>query len=338
MERIVLALDVGGTKLAAGVVDATGTVHGFARMPTAVERGPEPVLADLFTLGTRVLREAGRSADTLAGIGISCGGPLDAAAGVVYGPPPNLPGWNRVPLTAAASEAFGRPAVLANDATAAALGEYRFGDWGAGSLAYVTISTGVGGGLVLGGRPFAGAVGNGGEPGHVLVDWRGRACACGARGCAEAYLSGPSIARRALEALAGTDEPSQLRRLDSVTAADVSAAADAGDPVAARVWAETVQILGGWLAGLVNVWEPELVVLGGGVTRAGERLLLAPVRELVRQLAMPAIARRVEVVVSRSDDRSGVLGAAALALAAAEDAEHTPGDSQLTSASEGPAA
>lgn len=318
----VLALDIGGTKLAAGVVRDDGTVVSFDVVPTQVERGPDAVMQTLLELGRVAMAAAGVSADGLVGVGVSCGGPLDPITGVVYGPPPNLPGWNHVPVVEQVVAAFGLPAAIANDASAAALAESRFGGWGASSIAYVTMSTGVGGGLVNDGELFDGAVGNGGEPGHVPVDWRGRRCLCGAIGCAEAYLSGTSIGARAREAVARaglSGEPTSLADGDPtlLTAIDVTAAVVAGDALAVKLWDETVTIAGVWLTGLANVWEPELIVIGGGVTNAGESLLLEPVREAVKKAAMPAVAAGLRIEFSTFGGRSGLMGAAAIGFNAA---------------------
>lgn len=319
----VLALDIGGTKLAAGVVDCDGTVQSFARMATDVSRGPNPIMRSLLELAHEVLSSASVTSDGIAAVGISCGGPLDPATGVVYGPPPNLPGWDHVPVVSIVESAFGRPTSIANDASAAALAESRFGGWNASSIAYVTLSTGVGGGLVVDGTLFEGATGNGGEPGHMPVDWRGRWCTCGARGCVETYVSGTSIAARAREALActssdlgGATHRSVLAAIDpaELTAADVTAAVRSGDDVATRIWDETLTITGVWLTGLVNVWEPELLVIGGGVTNAGEAMLLAPIRAAVLASAMPAVADGLRIEFSRFADRSGLMGAAAIAI------------------------
>ena len=317
----VLALDIGGTKLAAGVVGCDGTVQSFVRMPTDVRRGPDAIMRSLLELADSAMSSAAVTPGDIVAAGISCGGPLDAVTGVVYGPPPNLPGWDHVPVVSIVETALGRPASIANDASAAALAESRFGGWNASSLAYVTLSTGVGGGLVVDGELFEGAAGNGGEPGHLPVDWRGRWCTCGARGCAEAYVSGTSIAARAREALARWSTASGrtssvLAPIDpaELTAADVTAAARSGDELASEIWDETVTIAGVWLTGLVNVWEPELLVLGGGVTNVGEEMLLEPIRAAVAAAAMPAVGDGLRIEFSRFADRSGLMGAAAIAL------------------------
>jgi glucokinase len=297
----VLALDIGGTKNAAGVVDASGRVHSFRVAPSNAADGPALVLPRLFELGRWAVEESDVPWSRIGAVGIGCGGPLDPESGVLI-TPPHLPGWRDVPLTALAREAYERPAYLENDATAAAAAEQRYGAGvGVRHMVYLTISTGVGGGVVVDGRLYRGAKEQGGELGHVTVDWHGRPCrGCGRRGCLEAYVSGTSIAERAREA--GLDVPS---------AADVAAAARAGDPIAVAVWDETTEALACGLTSIVNLFEPEMVVLGGGVTRAGEQLL-GPVRERVRAAAM-APAAQVEIVTAALGDKVGVVGAATVA-------------------------
>ncbi|MBB6548392.1 ROK family protein [Nonomuraea rubra] len=305
----VLSLDIGGTKLAAGVVTGDGLIHGWQVTPTRREEGPRPVLTRLFDLGRKAVAEAG--VPEVAAVGISCGGPLDTTAGVLECPP-HLPGWIDIPIVALATETFGVPAALENDATAAALGEFRYGAGrGTSTMVYLTISTGVGGGSVIGGRLHRGAAGNGGELGHVMVRPGGRKCSCGRRGCLEAYASGTSIAERAREALAA-GRPSSLSALALPTAEDVSRAAEAGDPLAIEVWDETTWALGTALTDLVNAFEPELVVLGGGVTRSGARLL-DPVAAAVARDAMPPAARAARFTLAELGDGVCVVGAGAVA-------------------------
>jgi glucokinase len=297
----VLALDIGGTKLAAGVVDAAGVVRSFAVEPTRAQDGPVAGLRRLFDLGLRVVAESGIAWQSIEAVGIGCGGPLDSGRGVLIAPP-HLPGWRDVPITELAAQAFERPVTLENDATAAAAGEHR---WGAGAgvrhMVYLTISTGVGGGVVIDGSLYRGASGNGGELGHVTVDWHGRRCrGCGRLGCLEAYVSGTSIAERAREA-----------GLPYATSEEVAAAARDGEPSARALWDETVEALACGLISIVDLFEPELVVLGGGVTGSGA-LLLDPVRQAVRAGAMRPAGEAVDVVLSPFGDRVGVLGAAAI--------------------------
>jgi glucokinase len=291
----VLGLDIGGTKIAAGVVDADGRVHGFVTAPSDFEsaRGVER----LFELGRQAIAESGLEVEA---VGIGCGGPLDSERGVLIAPL-HLPGWKDVAIAELAAAAFDRPAFLDNDGTAGAAGEHRFGAGrGTQAMVYLTISTGVGGGVVIDGAVQRGRSGNGGELGHVTVDWHGRRCrGCGRRGCLEAYCSGTSIAERAVEA--GME--------DGVTAADVAQGARAGDAVASGVWDETCEALACGLTSIANLFEPEVIVLGGGVVRTGEQLL-APVRASV---AEQMIGPPVSIVAAASGDAVGVVGAAAIA-------------------------
>jgi glucokinase len=316
-QRSVLALDIGGTKLAVAVMTADGRTHGFLSEPTRKHRGPDAVITHLFDMGQRSIVAAGLGAP--ASVGISCGGPLDAPAGILTHPL-HLPGWIDIPIVAMAAEEFGVPAVVENDATAAVLGEHRYGAaQGADIALYLTLSTGVGGGSIIDGRLHRGAAGNGGEFGHLTVRPGGRDCLCGRKGCLEAYASGTSIAARANDLLASDHRPSALRDLDVVRAENVSAAAAAGDELAADLWQETTDVLGQAVTDLVNLFEPNVVVLGGGVTRSGSQLL-DPVRSIVQNTAMPPAAARATVTLAGLGDEVCVVGAGALALDLLEEA------------------
>jgi glucokinase len=206
---------------------------------------------------------------------------------------------------------------IENDANAAALGEHRFGvARGVDEMVYMTISTGVGGGVIAGGRLYRGANGNAGEIGHLCVEYNGRECHCGGRGCLEAYASGTNIAVRAREALL-SEQPSLLLELaktpDRITAETVVQAVRSGDAIATHVWDETTTILAAGIASVINALNPRLIVLGGGVTRAGD-LLFEPVRRKALARAMPPLAEIVQIVPAALGDRTGVLGAAAVAL------------------------
>jgi glucokinase len=307
----VLALDIGGTKLAVGVLNPRGALRSFITEPTRREQGPDAVLRRLFDMGHRAVAEAGLSADAIGAVGISGGGPLDSRSGMLLCPP-HLPGWIGVPVASLATAEFGVPAVLANDATAGAWGEYRFGvGRGTRSLVYLTVSTGMGGGAVIDGRLHRGAAGNGGELGHVMVHPGGRLCTCGRRGCIEAYASGTAIAQRATEAVA-SGRRSSLSCLQTITAKDVAAAAPT-DALAGAIWDETIELLGIAVTDLVNVFEPDLVVFGGGVARAGH-LLIDPVARIVADNAMGPAGSAVRIVLTGLGDTVCVVGAGALAL------------------------
>ncbi|NDL60503.1 ROK family protein [Phytoactinopolyspora mesophila] len=316
-EPAVLSLDIGGTKLAVGVVTSDGAVHGLLVEPTRREQGPDAIISRLFGMGRSAIARAGLE---VAAVGISCGGPLDSTRGILLSPP-HLPGWIDIPLGDMARAEFGVPAFLENDATAAALGEHRFGAGkGVSTMLYLTISTGVGGGSVIHGKLHRGAAGNGGELGHVVVRPGGRMCSCGRRGCLEAYVSGTSIAERAAEALA-SGEVSTLADADPLTSVEVADAARADDQLARRIWDETTDVLGQAVTDLVNIFEPELVILGGGVTRTGS-MLLEPVAEVVGRDAMPPAAKSAQVVLAGLGDVVCVAGAGVVAFDALTGANH----------------
>jgi glucokinase len=311
----ILALDIGGTKLAAGVVTGDGELLAWGREPTRLADGPRGVVDRLVALGRAAAAEAGIEERRLRAVGVGCGGPLDSERGVIHDPP-NLPGWTDVPLKAWLEE-LGLPVHLDNDANAAALAEFR---WGAGrgceSIVYLTISTGIGGGAVIDGRLLAGVNGNAAEIGHMSVDFDGWPCVCGRRGCLEAFASGTNIGRRAREALAA-GETSVMTELttspDGVTARTVADAARDGDPVARRVWDETTTVLGAGLANVLNIFNPRRIVLGGGVTLAGD-LLFDPVRRLALSQTLGPQAEVAEIVPAELGEQIGVYGAAAVAL------------------------
>lgn len=308
MDRAVLGLDIGGTKLAAGVV-ADGRVLVRGETPTCADEGPDAVLARLLALARRV--QAGAPGAEVDRLGVGCAGPLDRRAGLILSPP-NLPGWDRFPLVARLAGALSLPVRLENDANAAALAEYRYGAGrGATSLVYLTVSTGIGGGIILDGRLWHGSADAAGEVGHMILLPDGPPCGCGNRGCWEALASGPAIARRARERL--ETRASRLRVIPAFTAADVARLAAAGDPVAVEVWDEAVGFLAQGIAALVTTLAPERVVLGGGVSRAGD-LLFVPLRERVRRHVRLAPAERIPILPAALGADVGILGAAAIAL------------------------
>lgn len=316
MTRTILGIDIGGTKLAVGVAAEDGRLLSTGLAPTHASDGPDAVIGRVVELANRALSDAGLTAGDLAAIGVGCTGPLDTVTGIVHDPP-NMPGWYAVPVGAHLAEAFGRPVVIDNDANAAAMGEYRFGAGrGFSDLFYATISTGIGAGLVLDGRLYRGVNGNAVEVGHMTVAYQGRRCNCGRRGCLEAYASGPAIAERAREALS-TGERSTLQDraggVEAITAADVSAAAVAGDPLARRIWDETTEVLGAGIANVLNAFNPGRVILGGGVTKAGDALF-DPVRRLAHEQAFGPLLRVADIVPAELGEQVGVLGAVAIAL------------------------
>ncbi|MGE5598129.1 MAG: ROK family protein [Bacteroidota bacterium] len=320
----VLGIDIGGTKLAVGIFTLAGTRMAAARIPTQAGDGPAAVIGRLVELCRKVVDGAGVPWSAVAAAGVGCGGPLDTTRGLIQ-EPPNLPGWTEIPLVRLLQESLGIRVILENDANAAALGEHRFGAGrGVANLIYLTVSTGIGAGVIIDHRLYRGANGNAGEIGHISVAYNGRPCNCGSQGCLEAYASGSSLAARAREALSA--EPGSLLPIlaggpERITAEIVVAAVRRGDPLAVRLWGETMEILGAGVASAINVFNPARVVMGGGMTNAGD-LLFEPVRRIALRRAMRPLAEAVEIVPALLGDEVGVLGAAAVALNFLEVADH----------------
>ena len=306
---LVLGLDFGGTKLAAGVWRAgDGELLATRRRATDVAAGAQGDLDAMLSMSRDLLDSVG-GADELGAVGVCFGGQVDAARGVVI-VQMHVPGWEMFPLRETLAAHFGVPAAVENDANAAALAEHLFGAGrGRPSLLYVTISTGVGGGLVLNGRIFEGAHGLAGEIGHLLVAPSGPPCPCGRRGCLEAVAAGPAIARAALARLAQNPaRVSALRGLLSLTAKDVAEAAASGDELAQEVLDEALGYLGLGVANAAVLLDPGCVVLGGGVTRTGEPLL-ARVRAAVQE----RVFAPCDVLLAQLGDDVGIWGGIAVA-------------------------
>jgi glucokinase len=312
MSERYLGVDLGGTKILVGLVDERGRVVVRQRVPTPVG-GPQAVVAVIVDSVRALCRRAGQEMGALRGLGVGAPGPMDPVSGVVF-EPPNLPGWRDVPLGSLLSAEVGLPVFVENDANAAALAE-RWAGAGVGvdDLVYVTVSTGIGGGLILGGRLYHGAAGTAGEVGHMVIEPGGPRCNCGRLGCLEALASGPSIAREARAAVAA-GRPTVLAAIapQALDAAAVARAALDGDPVAREIYARAATALGIGITNLVNLLSPAMVILGGGVTRAGE-LIFAPVRRIVRQEAFERPGSAVQIVPAALGEDVGAIGAAAVA-------------------------
>jgi glucokinase len=314
-------VDIGGTKLAVGVSDLHGRLLSVVREPTDRSRGPEAVMTALERMLRQALKEAEstagvnqKGADLLKAIGIAVGGPLDPERTVVLRAP-NLPGWDNYPVKAFFEERFGVPANMDNDANAAGLGEARVGAGkGFSHVAYFTVSTGIGGGIVVNGRVYRGATAAAGEFGHQIILPDGPQCLCGRRGCLEALASGTSIARRARESV---PKDALLWKMaegnpEKITAELTARAALAGDSFCQKLWEETGFYLGLGVANVINILNPNRVVLGGGVTNAGD-LLFVPVRRTVAERGMRELVSACEVVPAQLGGNVGVIGAICLA-------------------------
>lgn len=322
MKEHVVGIDIGGTKLATVVADKTGHILGKVRKPTHSEKGPAYAIGLLFDMVREVVSQVGLEQTAISAIGVSCGGPLDTKTGIVYSPP-NLPGWDALPLKARLESEFQVPTTIENDANASALAEFRFGGGrGYSAVLYMTMSTGIGGGIVIDGQVYHGANDSAGEVGHQILLPNGPRCGCGKRGCLEALCSGPAIARRAQAAIQkqrkGGKSPTALLtladgRIEAVKSEHVLAAARTGDALALELVQETAYYMGWGIANLVNILNPDIVLLGTIAVAAGD-LLLDPIRETVSKFAMPRPAEAVHIAPAQLGDALGDLAAVALVV------------------------
>jgi glucokinase len=320
-DRWVVGVDLGGTNIVVATMTADGQqTAGMQQGLTLAAEGADAVVHRIATMIEQSIAETttshGITREQVLGVGIGSPGPLDREKGIVI-VTPNL-GWRDFPLRDRIGAAVGLPATLDNDANCATLGEWWIGAARGGRhVVGITIGTGIGGGLVLDGRLFHGASDVAGEIGHTTVDVTGRRCKCGNYGCIEAYASAPAIAERACEALehGETSTISLLVNgdLSRITARVVYDAAKGGDPVALEIVREAAKFLGAGLANLLNIFNPDVVVIAGGVTAAGDTLF-DPLRAEIRRRAFRPAVDACRVVAGTLPGTAGVAGAVAAFL------------------------
>ncbi len=288
----VLGIDIGGTKIAAGIVDSEARVLETAVVPTRAAEGFAMSYAQLQAAIEATMR------DDVTAIGICSPGPINPKTGVVINPP-NLPGWVNIPLAERISCTYGLPCRVENDANAAGLAEARFGAArGYSTVFYVTVSTGIGSGIILDGKIHHGKSGQAGEGGHVTIDYRSESvCGCGVPGCIEALASGTAIARRA-----------------GMSAEEVGRAAAQGNARAIAILDETALMLSAWLGSAINMLDPDIIVIGGGVAQIGEPLF-SRLRRIVPTRSINQFAAETPIVPAALGANSGILGAAATVFA-----------------------
>ncbi len=315
MPSLTLGVDLGGTKVAVGLVDADGNIVASHVYPTHADAGPAAVIVGIVTCVKTSLGDAAKDA---AALGVGVAGQVDAATGAVHSAP-NL-NWREVPLAAELEKSLGIPVAVTNDVRAAAWGEWAHGaGQGVNDLVTLFVGTGVGGGVVSGGRMLVGCTNTAGELGHITIVTGGRKCTCPNSGCLEAYTGGWAIAEQAREAVAR--DPSSGRRLVAmaggvreITARTVTQAYREGDPLARRLVDEISVHLAAGIVGFVNAFNPCLCILGGGVLE-GLPELAAMVEEPVHAHALEAAVARLRIVRAALGNQAGVVGAAAMARA-----------------------
>ena len=310
-----IGIDLGGTNIKAGILDGDGELIYRCSVATEAEQGFEHVFCRLVQLVENCICAADLTKADIAAIGYGTPGPMSHEEGIVYASP-NLPGWENIPLRARFSEATGLPVTLDNDANAAAYGEFVAGAGkGTRDMVMLTLGTGIGGGIVLDGRLQRGAFDNAAEIGHTIAVPNGRPCPCGQRGCLERYGSANAVAERFVEELQAGEDSLLKSRLDAgetLSSVDVAKAAQKGDVLAARIWDEACLYLALACLNIQHMLNPECVVLGGGLTGAGDQLL-KPIREHFEHQAWTVATDFPRIELATLGDDAGVIGAATLA-------------------------
>ncbi len=311
MSGVYAGIDLGATKTLVIIAREDGSVLGDARVRTPASQGPEAVVDAIAAAVRESIGEAGIDVSQLAAIGVSAPGPIDTREGVITDPP-NLRGWHNVPLAALLRERLGAPVSLENDANCGAIGEHAFG---AGRdcrhMIYLTVSTGIGGGIIIDNELYTGASGAAGELGHLIVAAEGPSCGAGHAGCLEAFASGAGIANRAAEAIAAGRLPRAARmaeRNPPLTAETVYLAGQEGETEAAALIATAGRYLGMGLASIISAFNPQAVVIGGGLMNMGEALL-GPAIETARARATAQSFADVRIVEWELGERGTALGA-----------------------------
>ena len=316
-----LAIDLGGTKIVTALVSPEGEIIAREYTLTLAEEGIEAVIHRIHATIDSVLSKANIPLSSLSTIVVAAAGAINSEEGIVTASP-NLPGWHNIPLREMVKKETGLETFLINDASAAALGEHCFGAGrGVKDLIYITVSTGIGGGIIINGKLYTGVSGSAGEIGHMTIDVNGTRCNCGNIGCLELLASGKAVARAAQKAIADGVKTIILELAEgepqNITAQTVSVAAQKGDELASAIISKAATYLGVGMVNLVNVFNPEMIIVGGGMAKMGD-MLLDTARKVVAERAFHLPTQQVLIVPSQLGDNAAVLGAAALVLGLAK--------------------
>ena len=311
----VVGLDFGATHLSLFIADLSARILDENEIELNITRGPETCLAEADRLLHERLTKVNLSLQNILAIGVGVPGPIVTEAGMVLSPP-LMPGWDQYPIRDDLEKRWGCPVSLNNDAELGALGEWAAGAGrGEGNLAYIKVGTGIGAGLLLDGKIYRGVTGSAGEIGHLTIDENGPVCTCGNHGCLEAIAGGRAIALQAQEAVrkGKRTQLAAIQPLESIGAREVAAAARLGDLLAQQILAKAGTHIGIAIAGLVNLFNPGMIVIGGGVARAGD-LLLEPMRQAVQRRSLASSTRVVRITTAMLGRRSSGMGAVIQAL------------------------
>lgn len=311
-----IGIDVGGTNVKIALVDKSGKIIYSNSVPTYAKMGYEYTVNNIKQAIKDLMKETNTTAKDIDGIGFDFPGQVDYKTGVVK-LAPNIPGWVNVPIAQMIEEEFHIPTRIDNDVRCAALGEMKFGaGQGCENFVCITVGTGIGSGLVVNGQLVRGASNAAGEIGHIKLQMKdGLICGCGDTGCLEAYASGPSIVAMAQDYIKG-GKSTKFREMAAaeggeITPYMVAKAAEAGDPVAKRIFAIVGEYIGIGLTSVINLLNPEKVIIGGGVAEAGD-LLLDPIRKTIKERAMVVAGSAVGIVPAQLGNSAGVIGASML--------------------------
>ncbi|MFC1976665.1 ROK family protein [Chloroflexota bacterium] len=316
-QTLILGIDLGGTKILTAVVNNKGEMLARDHSITPAKEGQEAVVKSILESVGRALDQAHMSAADLTAIGLGAPGLSNPETGILF-TSPNLPGWKDVPLRDIIEKELGRKVFIINDANAAALGEMYFGAGkGIRNFIYITVSTGIGGGIIIDGKIYTGSIGTAGELGHMVINNDGPQCNCGNRGCWETLASGTALAREARHRIKEGEATSILKYangdLEKVNAEAIHEAAQAGDKLANDIIARLACYLGVGLANLINIFNPEVIVIGGGLSNIGD-MLLKPAFDEASRRAFRQSYQAVRFASAALGRDSGVLGAAAYAI------------------------
>jgi glucokinase len=316
-DDLILGIDLGGSKILTAVVKSEGEVLSSNESTTRATEGRDIVIQSIVDSAHSAMKQASCTISEISAIGIGAPGISNPEAGILF-TSPNLPGWRNVLLRDIIQNKLDKKAFLINDANAAALGELYFGAaHGTHNFIYITLSTGIGGGIVIDGKIYTGAIGTAGEIGHMTIDDNGPLCNCGNKGCWEALASGTALAREAKRRIKEGAKTSVLKYtegdLEKVTAQIIHSAAEQGDKLAKDLIARTGYYVGVGVANLINIFNPELIVIGGGLSNIGD-MLLKPAFKVAAERSYKEAFQAVRLVSAGLGRNSGVLGAAAFAL------------------------
>jgi glucokinase len=311
----IICVDLGGTKLRAAAIDTEGSIKYRNQWLTKADKNTDSLINKLELGIQSVLEKAGPSFDKIDTIALAVAGAIEIKKGLITSSP-NLPGWKNVPIVDIIRRKFSLRTLVVNDASAAAYGEFKLGvGKGFNNLVYLTVSTGIGGGIIIDGKLYEGSDGSAGEIGHMIIKEGGPLCHCGQQGCLETMASGYAITREFIAKVKGRKaiySNSMLEgKMARLSAKDVAAAARAGDKIAIDAINMASYFLGVGLANIINIFNPEMIIIGGGLSKMGD-MFLKPASETAKKIAMTLPAKSVRIRRAKLGDSVGIIGAALL--------------------------